>query len=472
MDSRFQALQKIRDVVGEKGWIDDPAAMAPYLEEWRGRWHGVAPAIVSPGSTRQVAEVVGICAAAGIAMVPQAGNTSLCGGSVPDETGRELVISVDRLTAVRNVDPINDTMTVEAGLLLADAQIAASEVDRLFPLSLASEGSCRIGGNLSTNAGGVHVLRYGNMRDLVLGLEVVLPDGRIWEGLRRLRKDNTGYDLKQLFIGAEGTLGLITAAVLRLFPRPRERWVAMVAVPDVDAALALLGRARQLAAEQVTSFELIPRRALEFVLTHIPGTANPFAKFYDNYVLIELNSSMPGDRTLSSIGEALLARATESSMVYDAVVAGSDRQIDALWKLRESISEAQKGAGASVKHDVAVPIAAVGEFLQEATRRVEAEWPGVRVCAFGHLGDGNIHFNLSVPEGEPDAPFLDHWEAFSRVVHDVVVSLDGSIAAEHGVGRLKREELAHYKSDVEMDLMRRIKAVMDPSGLMNPGRIL
>ena len=322
MDSRSQALQKIRDVVGEKGWIDDPAAMAPYLEEWRGRWHGVAPAIVSPGSTRQVAEVVGICAAAGIAMVPQAGNTSLCGGSVPDETGRELVISVDRLTAIRNVDPINDTMTVEAGLLLADAQIAASEVDRLFPLSLASEGSCRIGGNLSTNAGGVHVLRYGNMRDLVLGLEVVLPDGRIWEGLRRLRKDNTGYDLKQLFIGAEGTLGLITAAVLRLFPRPRERWVAMVAVPDVDAALALLGRARQLAAEQVTSFELIPRRALEFVLTHIPGTANPFAKFYDNYVLIELNSSMPGDRTLSSIGEALLTGATESSMVSDAVVEG------------------------------------------------------------------------------------------------------------------------------------------------------
>jgi FAD/FMN-containing dehydrogenase len=472
MDPVSRALQEIHALVGDKGWIDDPVAMEPHLVEWRGRWRGAAPAIVSPGSTLEVSEVVKLCASAGIPMVPQAGNTSLCGGSVPDEDGRSLVISVDRLTAVRDVDPMNDTMTVEAGLLLVDAQRAAADVDRLFPLSLASEGSCRIGGNLSTNAGGVHVLRYGNMRDLVLGLEVVLPDGRLWEGLRRLRKDNTGYDLKQLFIGAEGTLGLITAAVLRLFPRPRARWVAMVAVPDVAAALQLLSWARETAAEQVTSFELIPRRALEFVLAHIPGAANPFTTFHENYVLIELNSSVPGDRALAGIGEELLARATKGSIISDAVVAGSDRQIDALWKLRESISEAQKGAGASVKHDVSVPIAAIGDFLHEATQRVETEWPGVRVCAFGHLGDGNIHFNLSVPEGEPDEPFLEHWAAFSRVVHDVVVSLDGSIAAEHGIGRLKREEMAHYKSDVEMDLMRKIKNVMDPQGLMNPGRVL
>jgi FAD/FMN-containing dehydrogenase len=472
MDRASQALQKIRRVVGEKGWIDDPSAMEPHLVEWRGRWQGTTPAIVSPGSTAEVAEVVGICAEAGIPMVPQAGNTSLCGGSVPDATGRELVLSVDRLTAVRDLDPVNDTMTVEAGLLLAEAQEVAAGVDRLFPLSLASEGSCRIGGNLSTNAGGVHVLRYGNMRDLVLGLEVVLPDGRIWDGLRRLRKDNTGYDLKQLFVGAEGTLGLITAAVLRLFPRPRERWVAMVAVADVESALELLGCARQRAAEQVTSFELIPRRALEFVLAHIPGTANPFATLHDHYVLIELNSSLAGDQTLAAMGEEILAQATASSLIQDAVVAGSDRQIDQLWKLRESISEAQKGAGASVKHDVSVPIAAVAEFLHEASRQVEAEWPDIRVCAFGHLGDGNIHFNLSVPEGQPDQPFLDHWGVFSRIVHDVVVSLDGSIAAEHGIGRLKRDELVHYKSDVEMDLMRRIKDAIDPQGLMNPGRVL
>ena len=466
------ALEKIRQVVGVRGWIDDPAQMEPHLLEWRGRWRGNTPAIVRPASTQELSAVVQICAASGIPMVPQAGNTSLCGGSVPDADGTELVLSVDRLTRVREVDPIGNTMTVEAGLLLAEAQQVAIGVDRIFPLRLASEGSCRIGGNISTNAGGVHVLRYGNMRDLVLGLEVVLPDGRIWDGLRGLRKDNSGYDLKQMFIGAEGTLGLITAAVLQLFPQPQQRWVALVAVPDVTAALELLAQAQASAAEWITGFELVPRRALDFVLQYIAGTRDPFSERHDAYALLELNSSHVGESPLAGIGERILAEATASGIVRDAVIAQSESQITDLWKLRESISEAQKGAGASIKHDVAVPLSAIPEFLQQASAGVEAQWPGVRICAFGHLGDGNIHFNLSVPEGEPEGPFLAHGQAFSRVVHDIVVGLGGSIAAEHGIGRLKRDDLVHYKTDVEMDLMRRIKQAIDPAGLMNPGRVL
>ncbi|MFP6664465.1 MAG: FAD-binding oxidoreductase [Deltaproteobacteria bacterium] len=466
------ALARIRELVGPRGWLDDPEAMEPHLREWRGLWQGQTPAIVRPESTAQMAEVVTICADAGIPMVPQAGNTSLCGGSVPAAEGGELVLSVERLDRVREVDALDDSMVVEAGLLLADAQRTAAEVDRLFPLSLASEGSCRIGGNLSTNAGGVHVLRYGNMRELVLGVEVVLPDGRIWDGLRRLRKDNTGYDLKQIFIGAEGTLGIVTAAVLRLFPRPRTRWVGWLAVRDVEAALTLLAEARRQMGGAVTSFELISRRALAFVLAHIPGTRDPLPAPHDNYILIELDSTIPGDTALASTGQRILEAGAADGRILDAAVATSEKQVAELWKLRESISEAQKGAGASVKHDVAVPISAVADFLRAATAAVETDWPGVRVCAFGHLGDGNIHFNLSVPEGQSDAPFLEHWAAFNRIVHDIVVSMRGSIAAEHGIGRLKRDDLAHYKSPVEMDLMRSLKNALDPRGLMNPGRIL
>lgn len=466
------ALGRIRDVVGAAGWIDEPSAMEPHLREWRGLWQGQTPAVVKPASVAEMAEVVGICAAAGIPMVPQAGNTSLCGGAVPAAEGGELLLSVERLNRVRDVDALDSSMVVEAGVLLADAQQAAREAGRLFPLSLASEGSCRIGGNLSTNAGGVHVLRYGNMRELVLGVEVVLPDGRIWDGLRRVRKDNTGYDLKQLFIGAEGTLGIVTAAVLRLFPLPRERWVALVAVRDVEAALALLASAREERGEAVSSFEWIPRRALEFVLRHIPGTRDPLAAAHEHYLLVEMDSTIAGDETLRAGAQRWLERGAAAGLILDAAVADSAARIEALWKLRESISEAQKGEGASVKHDVAVPVSRVPEFLDRATAAVEAEWPGVRVCAFGHLGDGNIHFNLSVPEGAPDAPFLDHWFAFNRIVDDVVVSLGGSIAAEHGIGRLKTGELIRCKSATELDLMRQIKTALDPVGLMNPGRIL
>lgn len=470
--SHEDALARIRDLVGERGWIDDAEGMEPHVVEWRNKWRGRARAVVRPGTTAEVSKIVSIAAESGLPIVPQAGNTSLCGGSVPDEDGRSIVLSVSRLTTVREVDPLDYTMTVEAGCVLADVQRRAAEVDRLFPLSLAAEGTCEIGGNLSTNAGGVHVLRYGNARQLVLGLEVVLPDGRVWDGLRRLRKDNTGYALREVFLGAEGTLGIITAAVLKLFPRPRARWVTLAAVRDVPAALELLSRARAATGDAVSSFELIPRIALDYVLAHIPGTVDPLREPFERYVLVELDSTVEGDRGLSERGEALLERAAADGLVLDAAVAESDAQIDALWKLRESISEAQKGEGASVKHDVAVPVSRVASFLDEATAKVEAEWPGVRVVAFGHLGDGNIHFNLSVPKGGDDTAFLDHWSAFSRIVHDVVVSMNGSIAAEHGIGRLKRDELAHYKSETEMDLMRMLKNTLDPKGIMNPGRVV
>lgn len=470
--SHEDALARIRERVGDRGWVDDADEMAPHLVEWRNRWRGRARAVVRPGSPDEVADVVRIASEARLPIVPQAGNTSLCGGSVPDEDGRSIVLSVSRLSRIREVDALDYTMTVEAGCVLADVQRVAAEADRLFPLSLAAEGTCEIGGNLSTNAGGVHVLRYGNARQLVLGLEVVLPDGRIWNGLRRLRKDNTGYALRELFLGAEGTLGIITAAVLKLFPRPRARWVTLAAVPDVASALELLSRARDATGDAVSSFELVPRIALDYVLRHISGTSDPLTSRYDHYVLVELDSSVDGDRDLGARGRGLLEAAAEAGLVLDAAVAESDAQIDALWKLRESISEAQKGEGASVKHDVAVPVSRVPAFLEEATRKVEADWPGVRVVAFGHLGDGNIHFNLSVPEGGDDEAFLDHWSSFSRIVHDVVTSMDGSIAAEHGIGRLKRDELVHYKSATEIELMRSLKQMLDPAGIMNPGRVV
>jgi FAD/FMN-containing dehydrogenase len=470
-EARADALAEVRRVVGERGWIDDPAEMHPHLVEWRGLWNGVARAVVRPGSTEEVAAVVRLCAGARIAIVPQAGNTSLCGGSVPDESGSAIVLSVARLNRIREFDPIGDTMTAEAGCILADVQRAADAAGRLFPLSLAAEGSCQIGGNLSTNAGGVHVLRYGNARDLALGLEVVLPDGRVWDGLRHLRKDNTGYDLKQLFIGAEGTLGVITAAVLRLFPRPRQRWVALVGVADVADAVELLGAARERLGEAVTAFEMIPRIAFELVLAHIPQTRDPLPP-QPHYVLVELTSTDPAEGELARRGEDWLASALAKGLVRDAAVAETAAQAGELWRLRESISEAQKLEGASVKHDVAVPVSRLPEFIAEASRRVADEWPGVRVVAFGHLGDGNVHFNLQCPRDADRGAFLAHWGRFNRIVHDLVDEMRGSIAAEHGIGRLKREELARYKSPVELELMRTLKRALDPHGIMNPGRVI
>ncbi len=423
-----------------------------------------------PASTGELAELVKICAAEGIGIVPQGGNTGLCGGASP-ESETQIVISLSRLNKIREVDPVNFTMTVEAGVVLQNVQHAAEQVDCLFPVSLGAEGSCQIGGNISTNAGGTGVLRYGNTREQVLGLEVVLPDGRIWDGLTSLRKDNTGYDLKQLFIGGEGTLGIVTAAVLKMYPRARDQQTAFCALKNLRSSLTLLGRARNATGDQVTGFELVPRIGLTLGCELVPGVADPFAEPHDWYALIELSSSRP-DAGLQDMLETLLGDAIEEGEVLDAVVANSLEQRKALWKIREGIPEAQKKEGASIKHDVSVPVAQVPFFIERATRAIEEAMDGVRVVPFGHLGDGNIHFNLTQPKGADKQAFLDRWEEANRIVHDIVVEMKGSISAEHGIGRLKKGELAHYTSPVELELMRRIKQALDPQGIMNPGNIL
>jgi len=464
-------IERLTDVVGETGVLIDPTDMAPYLVDERQHYHGNALAVVRPSATEQVSSIVRLCVEAGVAIVPQGGNTSLCGAATPFEHGGEIVLSLNRMNRVREIDPINYTITVDAGVILADVQRAAEEADRLFPLSLGGEGTARIGGNLSTNAGGTGVLRYGTARELALGLEVVLPDGRIWDGLSGLRKDNTGYDLKQLFMGAEGTLGIITAAVLKLFPRPDDVQTAFVAVPDPRAAVEFLTRARIASGDRVVTFELIPRLPLDLVLRYIPGTRDPLAKAYDAYVLFELASSQPGD-DLRGLMETVLSDAMEAGLALDAAIAESGQQAADFWRLREALPEAQKYAGASIKHDVSVPISRIAEFLEDASAKVEAAVPGLRVCAFGHLGDGNIHFNLCQPEGGDGAAFEARMTDLNRIVHDTVVAMRGSISAEHGIGRLRKDELAHYASDVSLDLMRRIKAALDPDGIMNPGKVI
>ena len=466
-----EALDRIRGIVGPRGWTTDPNEMEPFLVEERGLYKGRARMVVRPATTDEVAEVVKVCAEAEIAIVPQGGNTGLVGGGIPFERGDEIVLSLGRMNRVRAIDPLNYTMTVEAGCILAAAQKAAADAGRLFPLSLGAEGTCQIGGNLSTNAGGVGVLRYGMARDLVLGLEVVLPDGRIWDGLRGLRKDNTGYDLKQLFIGAEGTLGIITAVVLKLFPKPASVETAFIAVPDPAAALELLARMRAGTGDSVTAFELISRRPLEMVLRHIPGTSDPLADAHPWYVLMEASSGDSGGGLRSAL-ENVLAAAAEADLVRDAVIAASGEQAKALWRLRETITEAQKPEGGSIKHDVSVPVSKVPEFIERANAACEAALPGIRVVAFGHAGDGNIHYNLSQPVGADRAEFLARWSEFNRIVHDIVADLGGSISAEHGIGRLKREELRHYKPAVAIDLMRILKQALDPKGIMNPGKVI
>ena len=474
-ESAGDLIARLGAVVGPKGLIAEAEAMAPHLLDRRERYRARARAVVKPASTEEVAEVVRICAAARAPIVPQGGNTGLVGGGIPDPDGRAVVLSLARMNRIRELDPVNDTMTVEAGCILQNLQAAAAEADRLFPLSLGAEGSCMIGGNLSTNAGGIQVLRYGNARELVLGLEVVLPDGRVWDGLRGLRKDNTGYDLKQLFIGAEGTLGVITAAVLRLYPRPRASATAFIAVPDVAAAVALLGRLRAGSGEAVTSFELIPRLGLDFALRHVPGIIDPLAARHDWYVLAELWASAENTGLSAGLGEALeavLAEALEAGLVVDAALASSEAQAQAFWRIREGLVEAQKFEGGSIKHDIAVPISAIVAFVARACQAAEALVPGIRPLVFGHLGDGNIHLNLAQPEGADTQEFLARWDELRRVVYDVVVDLKGSISAEHGIGRLNLAANLRTKSEVEIDLMRKLKRALDPDNLMNPGRVV
>lgn len=460
MDARLQAA--FAALIGEGNVLVSAQDTAAYTVDWRKQYRGAALCVLRPASTAQVAAVVGLCAREGVAIVPQGGNTGLSGGSVPTGARPEVVLSLSRLARIRNVDALNDTITVEAGCVLAEIQRAAREAGRLFALSLAAEGSCQIGGNLSTNAGGVNVLRYGNAREQVLGLEVVLPDGRVWDGLRALRKDNTGYDLKQLFLGAEGTLGVITAAVLKLQPLPSASATAWVAVPDPRRAVGLLAQLRQACGDRLTAFELLSRRCVDAVLKHRPGMRDPIPETGSWFVLVELADS-GGDAELTQRLEQGLAHACDGDLASNAVVAKSKAESAALWAIRETIPEAQF---ANVKHDVSVPVSKVPELIERAGRGLAAAFPDAPVYAFGHIGDGNIHYNVG------DQALLARREEVNRVVYDAVAALGGSISAEHGLGQLKREEIRRHKSALELELMRTLKAALDPQGLMNPGKVL
>ena len=459
------ALNRLAAVVGEAHAIRNAVEMDGYMREWRQIWTGRSPLVLRPGSTDEVSRILAIANETRTVIVPQAGNTGLCGGQIPTDAGNEVVLSLDRMTRILDVDPADNTITVEAGAVLKSVQDAADAVDRLFPLSLASEGSCRIGGNLSTNAGGLNVIAYGNTRDLCLGLEVVLADGRIWNGLKRLRKDNTGYDLRDLFIGAEGTLGIITAAVMKLFPKPKSRETAFIAVPSPQAAVDLLSLAQDMSGNRVVGFELIAEIALQFSIRHA-GVRHPLAEASPWYVLAELSDPVPG--AMMAIFEAAMAR----GLVTDAALAQSDAQRHDFWTARELISESQKPEGGSIKHDVAVPVSKVPQFLVEADAAVSRLVPGARFVSFGHLGDGNIHYNISQPVGMDKARFLDMWNEMNDVVFEVVGRFNGSISAEHGIGRLKAHRMPDIKSPVELDMMRGLKRMLDPNSILNPGRVL
>ena len=464
-------IDRLAAAVGPQGLLTDPRDTEPYIVDWRRIFRGATPAVVRPASTEQVAAVVKLCAETRTAIVPQGGNTGMCGAAVPRATGGEIVLSLARMNRILDVDALNNTLTAQAGCVLANIQQAARDAGRLFPLSLGAEGSCQIGGNLSTNAGGVNVLRYGNTRDLVLGLQVVLPDGRVWDGMRRLRKDNTGYDLKQLFIGAEGTLGVITAAVLKLFPLPRSVATAWAAVPGPDAALALLALMRERCGDKLTAFELISRNCLDLVLRHIPGTRDPLPAQHEWYVLADL-----GDAREDGLREELeqaLADALQRGFVVDVALPESQSQAAALWRLRESIPEAARGEpGMLYRHDIAVAIGRVPDFIREARAALDARFPGVDVICFGHLGDGNLHYNAFVPGRNRDDAAAREAGDVTRVVYDIVQRYQGSFSAEHGIGQSKLAEIARYKDAVELDAMRALKRTFDPHGIMNPGKVL
>ena len=462
-----ELIAKFRGIVGDKYAVTDAADIAPYVTEERDLFHGRSPLVLRPGSTAEVSDICKLASEHKIALVPQGGNTGLVGGQTPHHG--EVVISLRRLDKIREIDPASNTMTCEAGVVLQIAQARAAEVDRLFPLSLGAEGSCTIGGNLSTNAGGTAALAYGVAREMALGLEVVLADGRILNGLSKLKKDNTGYDLRNLFIGAEGTLGIITAATLKLFPKPRAVEAAYVGLKSPVEALKLLSISQNEAAGSLTSFELLADIAVDFSLRHGIDIRDPLTTKHPWYVLMELSSSRDDARDAL---EAILAKGMEEGIVNDAVIAANLSQRAGFWKLRDEMSAAQKPEGGSIKHDISVPVAAVPAFIEEANAAVVKLIPGSRPVPFGHLGDGNIHYNVSQPIGGNTADFMSRWHEVSEVVFAIVLRMGGSISAEHGIGVLKRDELPDVKDKVAIELMRGVKAMLDPLGIMNPGKVL
>ena len=450
-------LGALAAIVGENNVLTSAHDTAPYTTDWRKQYRGAAVGVVRPATTAEVSAVVRLCAQAGIAIVPQGGNTGLCGGSVPTGTRNEIVLSLSRMNRIRQLDALNDTLTAEAGCVLADIQHAASDAGRLFALSLAAEGSCQIGGNLSTNAGGVNVLRYGNTRDQVLGIEAVLPDGRVWNGLRGLRKDNTGYDLKQLFIGAEGTLGVLTAAVLKLHPKPTASATAWISVENPQGAVELLGHLKTTCGDRLTAYELLSRTCVDAVFSHRPEIRDPLPGS-EWVVLAELADSGTNDALHDRLAQAL-----DTRLALNAVVAKNETESKALWRIRELLPEAQF---TNVKHDISVAVSKVPEFIAHAGARLEAAFPGAPIYCFGHVGDGNLHYNVG------DAALLARRAEVSRIVYDEVAALQGSISAEHGLGQLKREEITRHKDPLELELMRSVKRALDPRGLMNPGKVI
>ena len=461
-------LSRLASIVGPQYVLTAKEDVAPYYTDWRRVFAGTGIAVVRPGTTKEVADAVALCASEGIAIVPQAGNTGLVGGSIPTGKGREIVLSVSRMNRIRSLDALNDAMTVEAGCILQNLQQAADDAGRLFPLSLAAEGSCQIGGNLSTNAGGVGVLRYGNARDLVLGLEVVLPDGRIWDGLKALRKDNTGYDLKHLFLGAEGTLGIITAAVLKLFPKPTASATAWIAVDNPQKAVELLAALRNLMGDRLTAFELISRVCLDAVIQCKPTIHDPLRERHPWYVLAELSDG-GRQEDLAARAEAAFIECTERGILADVALAQSEGQAKALWQIRETIPEAQF---TNVKHDVSVPVSSIPRMIDEGLADLAKAFPGCVGLIFGHIGDGNLHYNIAMPDEAGTLALMDRKKEVNEIVYAVVGKLGGSISAEHGVGQQKREAIRSRKSPVEMELMQKVKDALDPQGIMNPGKVL
>jgi len=464
-------LAELKAAVGPGNWLDSAGDVAAYLTDFRQLYRGATPLVLKPRSVEDVAKILTICNREEVAVVPHGGNTSYCGGATPDESGSQIVVSMQRLNRVRQIDAANYSMIVEAGCTLAGAQAAARDANRLFPLSLGSEGTAQIGGNLSTNAGGTAVLRYGMMRDLVLGLEVVLADGRVLAALKSLRKDNTGYDVKSLFIGAEGTLGLITAASLKLFPLSADTATALVGIDSPRHALELLNRLRGAAGDQVSSFELMPRVAVQMTVKHVTGVANPLDFDCAWYLLIELGSPNP-DQNLTALLTTELAEAAAAGTVKDAMLASSLAQAQAMWKLRESVPEAQRRHGASIKHDVSVPVSAIPTLIEKGTALAHELAPEGDVVSYGHAGDGNLHFNLSQKPGVELASFVARTHALELAMFDLVESLGGSISAEHGIGRLKADEFARRADPVELSVMHLLKRALDPKGIMNPGKVL